>query len=80
MEAIEIIEHISEIIKTRLAEWVARNPTVEYVPSDTDFLTAEERETFHQAKMQLPSYGELAVAARERLKAKIAKRRQTSLR
>jgi hypothetical protein len=75
MGAIETIEHIGSIINARKAEWVAANPKCEYVPFDTDFLTDAERSELHDAKLQLPSSGELAQQASERLKAKIAARK-----
>jgi hypothetical protein len=75
MGAIETIERIGSIVNARKAEWIASNPKCEYVPFDTDFLTTEERSELHEAKMQLPSTGELAQQASERLKAKVAARK-----
>jgi hypothetical protein len=75
MGAIETIERIGSLVNARKADWVAANPKCEYVPFDTDFLTPEERSELHEAKMQLPSSGELAQQARERLKAKRAARK-----
>lgn len=75
MGAIETIERIGSIITARKAEWTTANPKCEYVPFDTDFLTPEERGELHDAKMQLPSTGELAQQASERIRAKRAARK-----
>ena len=76
MGAIEEIDRIGKIIHARKADWSAANPKLEYVPFDTDFLTPEERSELHEAKMLLPSSGDLAQQASKRLRAKLSARKE----
>lgn len=61
------LEELSEIIVARRSEWITRNPMVECVPLDMDFLTADEREEFAELKNALPSFAQLRREALERL-------------
>lgn len=76
MGAKETIERIGQLATDRLADWTEKNGKRDYIPHPFDFLTSEEKSELHEAKMQLPSTGELAQQARERLKAKVAARRK----
>jgi hypothetical protein len=63
------IERLSNLIAERKAEYIQThgNSLYELIPLDLDFLTSEEKEEFHKAKLALPSQGQLMKEARERL-------------
>jgi hypothetical protein len=46
------------------------------LPTEYDWMTEEERAEMHTLRLSLPSYGEEALAARERIKARRAQRLQ----
>lgn len=62
------IESISAIIASRKASDCLKGCPVALLPNDLDYLTPEEREQFHAAKLALPKQAELASQARQRLK------------
>jgi len=71
----ETVDRLWNFAKNRLAEWKKRNKFEMYQPSEHSFLTKEEQAEDHNAKMSLPSFGQLRVEAMARLAIKVAKRR-----
>jgi len=67
----ELNARIDEIVKIGADRRKAATPEMQgLLPSDVEWLTSEEAAKLHELKLKLPSFGQLAVEARQRLAAK----------
>jgi len=71
MDSKKRLNELSELAKSREKD---SNPLITVNHSSVDFLTDEERREWYELKKNLPSYGEQAAAARERIRKRIQKR------
>jgi len=67
----EISRQLDEITQDVRARMATIGPTmIGLMPTESDWMTPAERTRSHELKLQLPSFGEEAVAARKRLQLK----------
>ena len=71
-EIVRRLDAIQTAVQARMAE--AHPDILGLLPSELDWMTAEERAERHELVLQLPSAGEERIAARARLQAKVAAR------
>lgn len=70
------IAKLDKLIQKRRKEHEGKISKYDIPLQDFEYLTPKEREEMHQAKLALPSSGELVSQAKQRIQARIKARKQ----